>query len=221
MRFARLLSLFAFLTGFVALTAALACGGGEKSQSPTVAATASPTETATATATSTRTPTPTSTATPTPTPFDGKVARMVIPRFGVDAPIEELGLTADNVMETPRRENTDVGWYHIWTKPGWAGNAVFSAHIYYHNVPAPFRRLQEAKAGDEVNVVMEDGTQYHYKVVSNKNYHRDTIPMGDIIWPPNLPSDKQLITLISCGGSLDASGQEYIDRVVVVAERVS
>ena len=68
---------------------------------------------------------------------------------------------------------------------------------------------------------MENGTEYKYKVISNKQYGRDTIDMGAIISPPQQPKDKQWITMITCGGALDASGLEYVSRDVVVAERVS
>jgi hypothetical protein len=67
---------------------------------------------------------------------------------------------------------------------------------------------------------MEDGREYKYKVVSNNRFHRDTIDMGAIIWPREKPADKEWITMITCGGALDSTGQEYISRDVVVAERV-
>lgn len=146
---------------------------------------------------------------------------MKITRFGVDAPIEELGVDADNVMETPTRENTDVGWYSIWDRPGWDGNAVFSAHVYYHNIPAPFQKLSQSKEGDEIQVEMENGATYTYSVISNTRYSRDTIPMGDIIWPQNRPADEQWITMITCGGELDSTGWEYLSRDVIVAKRIS
>ena len=67
---------------------------------------------------------------------------------------------------------------------------------------------------------MEDGREYKYTVISNKQYHRDTIPMGDILWPSEKPADKEWVTLITCGGALDSTGWEYISRDVIVAERV-
>lgn len=199
------------------MSVAVACGGGESKAKS--AATNPPADTAT----STSTPTMTATATPTatPTPFAGAVSRMKIPRFGVDAPIENLAINSNNELETPTKENTDVGWYYIYDRPGWDGNAVFSAHVYYHNIPAPFQKLAQAKEGDEVQVVMENGTTYTYSVISNKRYNRDTIPMGDIIWPKDRPANEQWITMITCGGQLDSTGWEYLDRDVIVAKRIS
>jgi hypothetical protein len=184
----------------------VACGGDEPAAAP-----ATPTEWAT--------PTPVVFPTATPTPFNGKVARMQMPTFKIDFPIEEVGVNAANEMETPKGENTHIGWYSLWDRPGWGGNSVFSAHVYYRNVPAPFKDLAKSKVGDDVTVVMENGDTYSYKVISNNRYHRDTIPMGEIIWPQNR-NGKEWITLITCGGELDSSGQEYVSRDVIIAERV-
>jgi sortase (surface protein transpeptidase) len=214
-KFARTLSLAVFAFGAILLIAGVACSGGD-AQEPDP--TPTPTETATATPTPTRTPPPTPTA--TPTPFDGAVARLKIPRFNVDAPIEELAINDRNELDTPKDENTSVGWYYIYDKPGWSGNAIFSAHVYYHSIPAPFVSLAKSAEGDEVFVVMEDGTEYRYTVISNKRYHRDDIPMGDIIWPKEKADYDEWITLITCGGELDSSGQQYVSRDVIVAKRI-
>lgn len=215
MKFARTLSLAVFAFGALLLIAGVACSGGD-SQEPDP--TPTPTEAATATPTPTRTPPPTPTA--TPTPFDGAVARIKIPRFNVDAPIEELAINGRGELDTPKDENTSVGWYYIYDKPGWSGNAIFSAHVYYHSDPAPFMNLAKSAEGDEVIVAMEDGTEYRYTVISNKRYHRDDIPMGDIIWPKEKADYDEWVTLITCGGQLDSTGQEYVSRDVVVAKRI-
>lgn len=215
MKFARTLSLAVFAFGALLLIAGVACSGGD-AQEPDP--TPTPTEAATATPSPTRTPPPTPTA--TPTPFDGAVARIKIPRFNVDAPIEELAINGRGELDTPKDENTSVGWYYIYDKPGWSGNAIFSAHVYYHSDPAPFMNLAKSAEGDEVIVAMEDGTEYRYTVISNKRYHRDDIPMGDIIWPKEKADYDEWVTLITCGGQLDSTGQEYVSRDVVVAKRI-
>ena len=234
-----------FVVGLAAIGVALAMsGGGDQDDgepaalitTPATFSSASPASTTAAAATSTPT------APPTPTPFNGKITSLKIPKFGVNAPIEELGFknNTDPVpeLDTPKVENKNVGWYYFYDKPGrlnpdnrgWAefggkqngqlhfrGNTVFSAHVYYRNVPAPFVNLAKAQTGDEVIVAMEDGREYRYKVISNKRYHRDTIPMATIIWPADKPDNVEWITLITCGGELDSTGQEYVSRDVIVA----
>jgi sortase (surface protein transpeptidase) len=218
-KLARTLSLSVFAVGAILLTLGIACSGGDDADeaTPTPAATETPAGTPTPTASPTPPPTPTA----TPTPFAGKVARIKIPRFSVDAPIEELAINSRGELDTPKDENKAVGWYYIYDRPGWGGNAVFSAHVYYHNVPAPFVSLAKSAEGDEIVVQMENGTEYKYTVISNKRYHRDTIPMGDIIWPKERADYDEWVTLITCGGQLDSTGQEYISRDVIVAKRVT
>ncbi len=199
------------------LGAACSGGGDDDEEDPTPEATAT-SGTAIPEATATNTPRPTPTA--TPTPFNGRVARLKIPKFSVDAPIEDLGINARGELDTPKAENTAVGYYPEYAKPGWLGNSVFSAHVYYHNVPAPFVSLARSVAGDKIMVTMEDGTEYTYEVISNERYHRDTIDMGAIIWPTNKADYDEWITLITCGGELDSTGQEYVSRDVIVAKRL-
>jgi hypothetical protein len=177
----------------------------------------------------TATPVPTETvtdATPTPTPYDGGVARFQIPRFKVDSAVESIGLLPGNQLDVPKDPH-DTGWYDIYDRPGWKGNAVFAAHVdYYPDIRGPFYNLKNVVEGDAINIVMNDGEIYHYKVVRYKRYDADNIPMGDLIWPPDRPADAEWITLITCGGrfqpfSGNSGPGEYLDRDVVVAVRVS
>jgi sortase (surface protein transpeptidase) len=202
--------------GAMLLVLGIACSGGDDKQDATPSPEASESPTETATPTNTPPPTPTATA----TPFDGKVARLKVPRFNVDAPIEELAINERNELDTPKDENRSVGWYYIYDKPGHGGNAVFSAHVYYRNVPAPFVNLAKSTAGDKVSITMENGLEYNYEVIANNRYHRDRMDMGAIIWPKEKAATDEWITLITCGGELDSTGQEYISRDVVVAKRI-
>lgn len=207
----------------------------------------SPTATATATATGVATPTPTA------PPSTGTVARMKIPALGIDFPIEQLGILPTNELDTPHDGNDKIGWYHSYVvtnssgnasfhfegvpdpslvdsathvlKPGYGTNSIFSAHESWNFKAGPFKDLNKANPGDLIIVVMDDGTQYTYKIFLKQRYDVDTIPMGDLIWPKNRPAEKEWITLITCGGNFvkqQANGLgEYMQRDVVVAERVS
>ena len=212
------------------LATSVACGGSEDE-----AAAASPTEAATAAPT--LPPTPAATA----TPFKGGVARFKYPRFNIDAPVDAMATNAEGQLDTPSKgkENTTVAWYdqtldskyRVGDRPGWGGNAIFSAHVYYisdkacpsnpRSCPAPFQKLAHANVGDDISVVMENGIEYKYKVIKKDQYHRDNVPMGDIVNGAGKPAGKEWITMITCGGSLDSTGLEYTSRDVVIAERVS
>lgn len=168
-------------------------------------------------------PTPTA----TPEPFAGDVVGFRIPRFEVDGGIENIGLIpGENQLDVPK-DPLKVGWYGIYDRPGWMGNAVFSAHVdYWPDIRGPFFDLNKLEPGDEVVVVMANGQEYRYRVFRKQRYDVTTIPMGDLISAPDKPAGSEWVTLITCGGRfrayLDGGGPgEYLDRDVVVAERVS
>jgi hypothetical protein len=192
-------------------------------------ATVTPTETlATATAT----------ATPTPLPFDGAVVRFRIPRFKVDSAVETIGFVGNtNQLDTPH-DPLNTGWYQMYTKPGFKGNALFSAHVdYWPNIKGPFNQLAAIEQNDEIAIVMENGLEYRYRVIFKERYDVNAIPMGELIdangrgrpgvngaVAPARPSEAEWITLITCGGRFKPTSEqgwgEYLDRDVVIAERI-
>lgn len=186
----------------------------------TPAATSTPSATNTAEASPTETEIPS----PTATPHDGTVARFLIPKYDVDAVVENIGIDSSNRLQVPDQP-LNVGWYGIYQKPGWGYNAVFSAHVdYYPDIRGPFYNLADMEIGDEIIVVMDNGLEYKYRVISNVRYTVDDIPTGDLIKAPDRPRDKEWITLITCGGTFvpyngyDGPGY-YVHRDVVIAER--
>lgn len=170
------------------------------------------------------TPSPTLDADPTVTsPYDGRVSRLKLPKFKVDSVVEYIGILPNNQLDVPK-DPLQTGWYEIYDKPGFPGNAVFSAHVdYFPDIIGPFNKLAYSEIGDTVIVTMEDGREYRYKVILVARYNVDTIPMGDIVWPPDRPATAEWVTLITCGGEFKQTSEngagEYLQRDVVVAER--
>lgn len=232
MKALRTASVFTFLAGFILLSVGLiaSCGsnGDDDANGNGIEefdAVTAPTNTPEPAETPTIEPTPTEEPTPTPTPFAGDVARLQIPRFNVDSAIENIGLLPNNQMDVPKDPH-NTGWYDIYDRPGWGGNSIFSAHVdWFPNIRGPFYNLARMEEGDEVIVLMEDGSEYVYEVFRKQRYHVNEIPMGDLIWPEEQPEDEEWITLITCGGefvqtSAQGSGM-YLHRDVVVARKVS
>ena len=163
------------------------------------------------------TPQPTPTAALAP-PSEAPIARLAIPRFEVDAPVVVRGVDANGTMETPDGPE-DVAWYIFSAKPGFGSNAVFSGHVDYINYgPAVFWNLKDLVASDIVEVRLEDGTNYQYSVTD-----REMVPAN----PPQEkldqilgPTQQEIITLITCGGTFDPSVGQYDQRVIVRAERI-
>ena len=157
---------------------------------------------------------------PTPTvvvpPSEAPVTTLAIPEFGVDAPIVVLGVDANGIMESPDGP-TDVAWYDFSSKPGFGSNAVFSGHVDYYNYgPAVFWNLKDLEPEDIIEVRLEDGTVYQYGVVSREMVNAQTANIGEIVGD----TANEIITLITCGGTFDASIGEYDQRVVVRAQRL-
>src|SRR6266545_286929 len=143
------------------------------------------------------------------------IARLVVPGLSIDAPIVVLGVDSDGVMEAPSGP-ADVGWYNFSGLPEQGKNIVVSGHVDYRNYgPAVFWRLRDAKAGDVVQLLLEDESVVTYKVVGTTNYEAKSAPVQEIVGS----TDVETLTLITCGGSFNASTREYDRRLVVRAIR--
>ncbi len=163
------------------------------------------------------TPQPTPTA-PLPPASDAPIASLAIPRFDIDAPVQVKGVDANNVMETPDGPE-NVAWYDFSARPGFGSNAVFSGHVDYINYgPAVFWNLKDLNPGDIIDVRLEDGTNYQYSVTD-----REMVPanpsqekLAQIVGP----TQQEIITLITCGGTFETSTGQYDQRVIVRAQRI-
>ena len=175
------------------------------------------------------TPAPAPEATP---PSTAAIERILIPKFEVDAPVIVLGLDEDNVMESPD-EPCDAGWYDFTSRPGFGSNAVFSGHVDWFNLgstgckcdkaggcggpgPAVFWNLKDLEQGDLIEVRLQDGTVYQYRVTARTQVDPDTADIQKIVGP----TEREIITIITCGGQFDFDARHYSERVIVRAERV-
>ena len=168
----------------------------------------------------TTTPTAWPTAIPVP-PSEAPPTRLVVPAINVDAPLESKAVGENGVMPMPSGPEVvavyDMSTYHPGEEHrlGFGGNAILSGHVDYIDYgPAVFWDLSELKPGDEMRVLLDDGTVYHYAVVWNEKW-----PAGDIPWDRVFDMNgHDALTLLTCAGSWD--GYNYSDRRAVRAERV-
>jgi LPXTG-site transpeptidase (sortase) family protein len=143
------------------------------------------------------------------------IARLVVPALSIDAPMVVLGVDSDGVMEAPSGP-ADVGWYNFSGLPEQGRNIVVSGHVDYHNYgPAVFWRLREAKAGEVVQLLLEDQSVATYRVVSTTDYEAKSAPVQEIIGS----TDVETLTLITCGGNFNSRTREYDRRLVLRAIR--
>ena len=168
---------------------------------------------------------PTTTPLPTPPPNNSPLAKMIIEKIDVDAPIITISMDENNVPQVPSGPY-DVGWYDWSSKPGWGGNAVFSGHVDWtlngQPVVGVFYYLRDLGLDDEIKIVLADGTEYRYKVIGNQAIEANDPKALQWMGPTQVDS----VTLITCGGTWirDPSlplGGYYTHRIIVRAERVA
>lgn len=137
-----------------------------------------------------------------------------IPAIGVEAPLTQLGLTADRAMEVPRGDVYDLpGWYRHGPRPGEVGPAVIGGHVDSRRGPSVFYRLGELRPGDEVEVGYADGTTARFEVDRVESHPKRRFPFDDVFGD----TETAEVRLITCGGAFDRGARSYDDNLVAFA----
>jgi LPXTG-site transpeptidase (sortase) family protein len=136
---------------------------------------------------------------------------ILIPAIGVDAFIEQIGIT-NGAMDTPS-DAWNVGWYPVLSYPGEQTNVVMSGHRDWWGIgPTVFWDLDKLGAGDRIYLIGADGLGASYAVT--ESYMVDAgVNANDVIGDVGF----EVLTLITCDGAFD--GSEYLARRIVRAER--
>ncbi|HEV2033341.1 MAG TPA: class F sortase [Candidatus Dormibacteraeota bacterium] len=140
--------------------------------------------------------------------------RLLVPSLNIHPPVESLGLDRFGAMDTP--ENIwDVGWYNVGPVPGAPGDAVINGHAGYPGQPLIFGRLVNLQPGEQIVVVLADGSQQVFSVDSVASYPVASMPPGmfEPYGPPRL-------TLVTCDGKFNDTNKTYANRLVVEASYV-
>jgi len=156
--------------------------------------------------------------TPSPSPVvasdlgpDIENAALVIPSAGIVAPIVRVyvGETSWDVSNLGNNIGHLEGTRWIPEE----GNIVLSGHVELADGrQGIFANLNELQVGDRV-IITQDGNDYHYDVSTIDAYAPTDLS-------PVYPSADNRLTLITCG-TYDFISDTYLERVVVVAERVA
>jgi LPXTG-site transpeptidase (sortase) family protein len=142
--------------------------------------------------------------------------RLVIERIGVNANVFTFGLDANRIPEVPVN-GTDVAWYNFSAPPGTGSNAVFAGHVTWGG-NAVFYDLDEVQVGDRINLRGDNGVELSY-VVSDSFLVDPDDPNSLSVMSP---TDTDVITVITCGGSFYYTGDpvsngDYTHRRIVRA----
>ena len=136
---------------------------------------------------------------------------LIIPKLGVNAPVEYKGMDSKGNMAVPD-DADNVAWYKLGFKPGENGSSVMAGHFdRVSGAPAVFYDLGSLKAGDTVQVKQTDGNMLTFKVTSSATYAFDTLPLQAIFNTPGKPA----LNLITCDGVFNTSAKNYSQRLVV------
>jgi LPXTG-site transpeptidase (sortase) family protein len=121
-----------------------------------------------------------------------------------------VGVEANGDMEIPGVR--EVGWYRFGSRPGDPGSAVLAAHVAYDGVDGVFRHLGDLRAGDAVEVGLDDGTVRRFVVTDLAQYPKTDLPAEVFA----RGGDPRLV-LVTCGGEFDPGARHYEDNVVAYA----
>jgi len=137
--------------------------------------------------------------------------RLVIPRIGLEAPIERVGLDERGAMASPGNLDS-VGWFKQGPSPGQPGDAVIAGHLGVPRQPGVFKDLRLLRPGDAIIVIWPDGRRVEFQVAASESLPLDAHPPGVFAetGPPRL-------SLITCAGAWDRRQATYSERLIVTA----
>lgn len=151
-----------------------------------------------------------------PRPLAPAPVKLLIPNLRVSAAVEALGVTQDYSLEAPTGIS-DVGWYRLGASPGSAGDAIISGHRGYPGgIAAVFNNLGRLQPGNEVDVVLADGSTTRFAVDRVFSTPYRSIPDGFFA-----TEGASRLTLITCTGDFNFQALTYGDRLVVEAAAIT
>lgn len=136
-----------------------------------------------------------------------------IPKLGISTAVEHVGLNAEREMDVPK-DADNVAWYQHGPTPGEAGNAVLAGHLDSETGPAVFYKLSALEAGDEVEVLNDNGEYVTFRVTHKADYPVEEFPLVEVFG--QAPTSR--LNLITCTGSFDKASRNYSHRTVVYTE---
>lgn len=142
-----------------------------------------------------------------------------IPAIGVRSPLQQVGLTDENIMQVPvpGPHYNEAAWYKHSVGPGSAGPAIIVGHVdSAAQGPSVFFDLADLRPGDDIMVARADGLTARFRVDTVGRYAKVDFPTSLVY----AHTDRAELRLITCGGAFDGATGHYLDNVVVFATLV-
>lgn len=154
-----------------------------------------------------------------PVDYSGMPLQLRIPRIGVDAPFEPVGVLADGSMGVPKQPER-VGWYAFGPRPGERGSAVVAGHRGWQSGEAVFDRLSELRAGDTILVADAENVWHTFIVRGSKVF--GPTENTDEVFGRGVTAQKNgiFLNLITCEGEWDVVSAQFTKRLVVFTEGI-
>ncbi|WP_119727580.1 class F sortase [Thermomonospora amylolytica] len=150
---------------------------------------------------------------------ESRPTRIAIPKIGVSAPVEGVGLLPDGrVQEPPLSRPNLAGWYSEGVTPGEAGPSVILGHVDANKKPAVFYRLKELAEGDRIQVTRQDGSTVTFAVTELRRVDKNAFPHRQVFGEE---LDHSALRLVTCGGAFDPQSGHYKDNLIVYAKMVA
>jgi LPXTG-site transpeptidase (sortase) family protein len=141
--------------------------------------------------------------------------RLKIPKMKVDALIEYVSITPDGAMDVPKNQK-NVAWFSIGTRPGEIGSAVISGHYGWKGGKASvFDALYTLRKGDTVYVQDAAGITTAFVVRESRRYDENA-DAADVF---RSTDGKAHVNFITCEGIWNSISKSYSNRLVVFTDK--
>ncbi|HEY0907895.1 MAG TPA: class F sortase [Candidatus Paceibacterota bacterium] len=142
-------------------------------------------------------------------------SRIRIPRLGINAHLEHVGIKADGSLDAPK-DPFNAAWFAGGPRPGEIGSAVIDGHYgWIDDVPAVFDNLNSIVKGDRIYVIDVTGSTTAFTVTEVRVFDKDADATS--VFVSN--DGKARLNLITCEGAWNETTQKYSGRLVVFAEK--
>jgi len=131
-----------------------------------------------------------------------------IQKINLNSRIKIVSSDSSGSIKVPKNIN-DVGWYEGSAKPGDRGVVFLDGTTVFDKTPGIFANIERLTPGDDLSLIMGDGTEFKYKVKKTKIVDSKNFNILSSIDPPEIKGQGLSIT-VNLGPENDAFKQRFI-----------
>lgn len=142
--------------------------------------------------------------------------RIEISSIGVNALIDEMGVTESNNIEAPATNHT-AGWFNQSSVINESGATIIDGHLGSNIDPGVFWNLEELVVGDTITLHAKNGDSAYYVIRETEVVDRNSTNFDKYY---NSIGDGNGLNIITCNGGYLQQEATYDSRLIVYAEQV-